>query len=789
MSTLGKKLRRDLGKLRGQAVAIGLIVACGVAAWVCVLHAYRGLQGTRDAYYREYRMADLFAHVKKAPLSVVPKLSAIPGVRRVRARIAFDVTIDLPDVPEPCRARVLSLPDVRQTVVNDVHLVSGSWFNGDGHREVILGDRFAREHRLKPGDRLRVVMNNRKEALTIVATALAPEYVYMLRGKGDILPDPKHFTVVWFSTTFAESVFDFEDAANDFAALLDRTAILDRAIEEFDLALDRYGAYGAYGLKDQLSNRFLSDEIESLKGTATLVPTVFLGVAAFVLHMLLSRLVRTQRTEIAVFRAFGYPTSAIARHYVSFALVIVSAGAAAGTGIGLWFAKVVLADYARFYQFPMLVFRADPVVIASGVGVSLLFAVLGALSAALRAARLAPAEGLQPEPPGIFHRTALERWRPFWRRIGFTWRMVFRSVWRSRRRAAVTVFGVALSGSIILLARFSFDSLTEMIDHSLREVNREHVRVTFNSERGVGALHELSALPGVRAAEPELAVPVSLRAGHRERRLAILGLDPTGELRTLRRLDGTRVPRPSRGLVLTQKLAELLGVGRGDVVEVKVLDGRRPVFPAEIESVVDEYLGALAFADRHWLGRRIGEEDALNGARLSVDGAARAELTAKLKNLPAVESVIFKDQTRAVFHETLMSSMGIMTFVLGSFAGTIAFGVIYNASRIALSEKERSLATLRVLGFTRREVGAVVRSENLLLALLAIPLGIGLGIVFSIALARVYDNDLYRFPVYFRPAALLLTAAAVLVFTFVANLAVGRRLKRLDLVEVLKSRE
>ncbi len=789
VSALGKKLRRDLFHLKGQAVAISLIVACGVASWVTVLIAYKGLAGTRDAYYREYRMADLFAPVKKAPLAVLDRLARVEGVRRVRGRIAFDVTIDLDSVPEPCRGRVLSLPDAREAVVNDVHLVSGAWFTGDGYRQALVGDRFAREHGIRPGDRLRVVMNNRKEALTVVGTALTPEYVYMLRGRGDILPDPRHFTVLWLSTSFAEAVYDHEDAANDFVALLERDAVRQDVIDEFDRILERYGAWGAYEQKDQLSNRFLSDEIAGLKGTATLVPTVFLFVAAFVLHMLLTRLVRTQRTEIAVFRAFGYRTRAISAHYLRLALAVTLGGAVAGAGMGLWFARVVLENYARFYQFPVLEFSADPLVLGSGIGISLLFALLGAARAARAAARLMPAEGLEPEAPGVFHRSLLERWRPVWRRLGFTWRMVFRSLSRAKFRAGVTVAGVALSGSIILLARFSFDSLTEMIDHTLTSVDREDAKIVLNAERGSAALSEIRALPGVRAAEPELIVPARLVAGHRQRRLAIFGLPEDGTLRAFARLDGTPVPRPSRGVVLTEKLAEILRVEPGDEIEVRVLDGRRPVFSVEVESVLDEYLGAYALADRLRLCRLIGEEDALDSARVLVSPEARQEFTSALKDLPAVESVIFKGQTRAVFTDTLMASMGIMTFVLGAFAGTIAFGVIYNASRISLAERERSLATLRVLGFTRREVGAVLRSENLLLAVLAIPPGIGLGMLFSCALAGVYDNDLYRFPIQFRPEALALTAAAILLFTIVANLAIGRRIRRLDLVEVLKSRE
>jgi len=789
VKTLDRKLFRDLRRVRGQAIAIGLIILCGVASWVTVLIAYRGLTGTRDAYYREYRLADLFATVKKAPTAVADRLEKVPGVRSVRSRIVFEVTIDLPAVPEPCFGRVLSLPDRRRRVINDIHLAKGRWFEGDGNRETIVGDRFAKVHRLGIGDRIQVIMNNRKEALTIVGTALSPEYVYMIRGAGEILPDPAHFTVLWLSRSFAESAFDFKDAANEFVAMLDPRVPERQVIEDVDRVLDRYGGWGAYGRKDQISNRYLSDEIEGLKGTATMVPTVFLGVAAFVLHMLLGRLVRTQRTQIAVFRAFGYSTRTIAWHYVKLSLLISSAGAVIGTAVGAAMSRSLLEEYGRFYQFPMLRFRLEPMVIVSGVGVSMFFAVLGAQQAARRAARLKPADGMRPEAPGIFRRTPIERWAFLWRRIGFVWRMVVRSVARAKLRAAFTVGGVALSTSIILLALFSGDSMDEMIAFDSEKVNLQDIRVTFSSDRGTAALYEIRSLPGVRAAEPELIVPVKLVNGRREKTSAILGMPAEGRLRRVLDADANELAKPTHGLLLTRKLAEILGVAAGDELEVRVLEGKKAVLRLPVEGTVDEYLGAAAYADLGVLSRWIGEEEAMNSVRILADASREEELTRTLKGLPAVQSVTVKKQSVEVFRETLAASMGIMTGVLSLFSGVIAFGVIYNASRIALAEKERTLASLRVLGFTRREVAAVLSNENFLLTAVAIPLGLGLGALFCLALAHFYNTDLYRFPVVFRIETLAITAALIVTFTIVANLAVRRRLNRLNLVEALKSRE
>ncbi len=787
--SLDKVLLREIFRMKGQAIAIALIIACGISSFVTILIAYRGLKGTRDAYYRENRMADVFAPVKKAPRSIARDLRQIEGVRQVRPRIIFDVTIDLPQISEPCFGRVSSLPDRREKVINDVHLVSGRYFTDDGNREVIIGDRFAVEHGLSPGDSVEVIMNNRKEALRIVGTALSPEFVYMIRGAGDILPDPVHFTVLWMSTSFAESVFDFEDSANEFVAVLDPEARVRDVLDNFDRILDRFGGFVAYGRKDQLSHRFLSDEIEGLKGSATVTPAIFLGVAAFVLHMLLGRLVRTQRTRIAVFRAFGYTTRAISMHYLKLAMLMGLVGAIIGSVVGLWFARHMLEMYTEFYQFPILRFSVDPLVVATGVLVSLLFAALGAVAAARKAARLRPAEGLRPEAPGVFRRTAVERWRWLWTRLGFVWRMVFRNIVRTRRRAALTIGGVALSTSIIFLSLFSGDSMDELLDYEARYVDHHDLKVTFNSERGLPALYEICALPGVRSAEPELVLGVKLVNGYRAKRIGIFGLDQEGVLRGLLDKDRGPIEKPVSGLLLTRKLAELLHLARGDEVEVHVLEGRRQVFTATVEGTVDEYLGASAYASIKTLSRWVGEETALNSVRLLANPERRNELATELKNLPAVEGVSIREQASKVFRETLAASMAIMYTVLMLFAGVIAFGVIYNSTRIALAERERTFASMRVLGFTRKEVGAVLTNENYLLTIIGLVPGIGLGILFCFWLSTVYDTDLFRFPMVIRVESILISIVVVLFFTLVANLAIRRRIRRLDLVEALKSRE
>ncbi len=788
MRALDRKLVRNLATMKGQVIAIVLIVACGVASFVTVVTAYRGLGGSLDAYYRRYRMADVFAPVKRAPRQVLDEIQQIDGVRAAEGRIVFDVTIDLADLPQPVSGRVVSVPDRHGSMLNDLYLVRGRWFEGEGTRQVIVSDRFARAHGLDVGDRLSVLMNDKKEALTVVATALSPEFVYLIR-EGEIAPDPEHFAVLWMARSFAEAVFDFDEAVNDVVVTESRGAKTAEVIDGLDRVLHRYGAYGAYRRADQASHRFVSNEIDGLEASATVTPSIFLAVAAFVLHLLMGRLVQTQRNQIAVFRAFGYGRGDLARHYLKLALLVGLVGAALGIGIGLWFARQVLEMYREFFDFPVLAFGVDPVAVGAGGLVALGAAALGALGAARRAARLEPAEGLQPEAPPVYRPAWVERITWLWGRLGFGPRMVLRRLARTKARAAATVAGVALAVSILVLTFFSYDSYGVMIDDQFRLIERQDVRVTFHAERGRAALYEVRRLAGVRRAEAEWALPVRLVHGWRSRRTAITGMDVPHDLHALLDQDLRSVPLPEDGLLLSKKLADLLHAGPGDVLDAERLTGDQRTFRVPVAAVVEEYLGTSAYARREALGRWTGEGDVLGGVLLSVDPARSDAVGRELKDLPAVASVSYRADQARNLRALLASSQDIMLGVLVTFAGIIVFGVLYNAARIALAERHRELGAMRVLGFTTREVAGLLVGENLLLVAIAIPFGVGLGALFSKMLTSAYETELFRFPFVFSLATVYRSIGFTILFAFLANALVLRPLFRLDLVEVLKARE
>ena len=788
MTMLNRKLIRDLWHLRSQMIAVTLVVICGVGAYVSMSSTYRSLVVSQAAYYRSYRFADVFAQLKRAPASLAPKIAALPGVTAVQTRIVFGVTLDVPGLGEPATGQFVSIPERQTPMLNDLFLRRGRYVEPNQRDEVIVSEAFAEANRLNVGDTLSAVLNERWERLRIVGIALSPEYVYEVRGGGDIFPDNRHYGVLWMSEDALGPAFNMKGAFNDVALALSPGAHLEEVMARLDLLLEPYGGLGAYGRSDQLSNRFLSDEIEQNQFTGTIIPAIFLGVAAFLLHIVLSRLVNTQRGQVGVLKAFGYSNRDVGLHFLGLALVPVLAGLILGTWVGLYLGARMTAMYAMFYRFPLLRYVPGVDLIAAGVAITLGAACLGALSAVRRAVQLPPAEAMRPEAPPHFRRGLAER-AGLVRVFSPAARIILRNFERRPVKALLSSVGVGFAVAILVVGLYFFDAIQYMVNVQFENVQQEDATVLFNNPRTSRIRYDVSHLPGVLGAEPFRLVPVRLRFEHRSRRVGLLGLYPGSDLRHLVDQQLRQVELPPDGLILTTKLAEILGVSPGDAVTVEVLEGSRPVRVTPVTGLVDELIGLSAYMDARAVNRLMREGETTSGAYLRVDRAVAPRLYSLLKRTPAVSGVSLHDAVIASFNDTMAKSLVIFTSVLVVFACVIAVAIVYNGARIALSERGNELASLRVLGFTQNEIALILLGEQALLILVAIPLGFALGFGICALVPLWLDSELYRLPLVVNPRSYAFTALVVVAAGLLCGLALRWRLRRLDLIAVLKARE
>ncbi len=787
MKALDRKLWRELWQLKSQAVAIVLVIVSGVAVHVMFGATLDALRQTRARYYQEYRFADVFAVLKRAPESLRERIAAIPGVAEVETRVVAAVNLEVTGFTEPITGRLVSIPDNREPRLNRLYLRQGRLTAADRDDEVIVSEAFAEAHRLEPGAKLRAVINGRRQTLTIVGTALSPEYIHQMRP-GSIFPDYQRYGVLWMGRRTLGVAYGMEGAFNDVVVGLANPRAAPHVIDELDRLLTPYGGLGAHDREDQSSHRFLTEEFRQITLSATLFPILFLGVAVFLLNVVVTRLVGMQRDLIGTLKAFGYGNGEIALHYLKLALIIVVAGVAVGVGVGAWLGQRLAELYMEFFRFPFLDYHLTfPLVL--GATLLNLGAASGGTAFALRAAfALRPAEAMRPEPPARYRATVVER-LGLQRLLSQPNRMILRHIERRPLKSLLTVLGIALAGGITMAGRFQEATINHMVDVHYKLSQREDLAVTFVEPTSWPATGSLGSLPGVERVEVYRAVPVRLRFQHRSHRTVIKGVSPGGDLQRLLDAELRPIALPSDGVVLTDYLGESLGVRVGDRLIVEVLEGGRPVREIPVAGLVKEYLGVAGYMDLAGLNRLLREGSALSGAYLAVDDRERAELYRRLGDIPRIAGTAIREQEIRNFHRTMQQTMLFFTFIATVFAVIIAFGVIYNSARIALTERSRELASLRVLGFTRAEISYILLGELGLLTLLAIPLGFGVGRGICALFVNGARSELYRIPLIIHPSTYAFAATVVLASALLTGWLVRRKLDRLDLIAVLKTRD
>lgn len=784
---LDRKLLRDLRAIKSQALAVALVMACGLAMMIMTQSLIRSLETSRSSYYERFRFAQVFAQLKRAPQSLAEDIARIEGVAAVETNIALQVTLDIPGLAAPARAEINSVPDRKGPELNRLYLRQGRLLSLNSRHEVLVGEAFAEANRLQPGDTISAILNGRKLPLRIAGVVLSPEYIFEA-PPGAALPDNRSFGIFWMRYEEIAEAYNLRGAFNKVALRLSPGASEESVIASLDRLLAPYGSLGAFGRKDHSSHIRISDEIRVLEVLSFGFPLVFLSVAAFMTNAVMSRQINLQREQIAVLKAFGFSDWQVGFHYFKFTLAIVFTGVALGTVGGVLLGHRLVQMYHSFFRFPQLDFLLSWGTLTVAAAVSGIAAFVGVSSAVLRAVRLPPAQAMRPEPPASYRPALLER-MGLAGRFTPSMRMALRNLERRPWQALLTSIALGLATAILIIPNAFRDAVSHVLDFQWDLVQRETVSVRLVEPGPARAIADFRHLPGVILAEPFSSVPAEIRSGHRARRLAIVGLPHDASL--TRVLDGQQRPKalPPQGLVLSRKLAEVLGVRLGESVEVHVLSGKRPVRLVPVADFAEDFSGLIAYMELDALNRLLGVGDEITGARITVAGGAWVQFLQALKETPRASGVSIKQAMRESFRKTTAESIGLIQTMYSVFATVVTFGIAYNSARISLSERQRELATLRVLGFSQAEVGGVLVMELMILAALAIPLGLGFGSLLARGILSSVNTETVRLP-------LVLTASnyayAILIVTIATSLSLWlacRRLNRLDLVGALKAQD
>ena len=764
--------------MKGQVFAITLVVTSGVATFIMFISTMDSLNFTRSKFYHDYSFADVFVNLKRAPESLKDKIKNINGVDQMETRVSAQAKLDIKGYAESVTGKIISIPDDGKPRLNRLYIRKGRLADPAKDDEVVINETFAQAHGLNLGDQFAAVINGKWKKLTITGIALSPEFILLLKP-GALSPDFKRYGVLWMSRKAISKAYDMEGAFNDVVLTLYPGAKLSDVLRDLDNIMERYGGFGAYAREDQISHRLLSQEFKQLQTSSKTFPTIFICVAAFLLNVVMSRTINTQREQIATLKAFGYNSIDVGIHYANLVVLIISAGLLGGIAAGIWFANILGDIYMESYRYPVFIYKLHPEVIMMAVFISIASALAGTMHSLWKAAKQPPAEAMRPEAP-VQYRVALIEKIGIGRRLTQPSRIIARNIERKPIRTFLSIIGIAAACATMISSGFFKDSVDFMVHVQFVLSQKEDMTITFAEPTSYRAIYELKETQGINNGEGVRVVPVKFKFGHRSYKTILNGIEPDSNLHLLLDRNLKTIPLPPSGILLTDFLGEFLGVKVGDLLTVEALEGSRAIRQVPVVALAKQYLGVMGYMNLNALNRLMNEGDAISGAYLVTDSNYRNKLFQTFIKMPRVSETVVRDNEIRNFYDVMAKGMLFFTFISTMMACSIAFGVVYNSARISLSERTRELSSLRVLGYTRGEINYILLGELGLITLAAIPLGFIIGYWLCAYIAQSLGNDLYRVPMVIELSTYAQAASVVLVSALISGLIVRYKLDHLD---------
>ena len=783
---LQRKLYRDLGRMKMQVLTIALVIASGVGAMIGFLSTQDSLKRAQIEFYQQYRFADVFGELKRAPRTLEKRIEKLPGLVNLETRIVKDFLLQIPDQAYSAVGRFISVPEASLPRLNRVYLRQGRWLDPERNDEVLMSEGFAEANGFKPGDSIAAIINGKFQRFNIVGTALSPEYIYALRGDNPI-PDDRRYGIFWTSQKGLEAALDMEGSFNSFSLILGPSASTRLLIDQLDEILLPYGGLGAYERKDQVSHRFLSDEIQQNQVMAVAIPFIFLFVAAFLLNVVMSRLVGLQRSQIATLKALGYSNSTISFHYFKFVTAIVLLGVVLGIGLGVIIGRSFTQMYTDYYRFPRMDYILNPNLIVLAFIFSFSAACFSIFRTLAKIYRLQPAEAMRPPNPPSFHEN-------FWEKLlVHRWfstqaKMVYRNLTLKPTKTALSILGMAFGIMITMLGMFWWDTIDFVIRNEFFHSNREDATITFVDSEEEKVLQELAKYPGVLSLEPYHSIPIRLSLGPKKVETALLGYPNPLKIRSLWDQKHQAVEVPSEGVLLSHLLARRLHARRGDWLHIEVLEGKRQAWDLPVTEILYQWVGYSAYMDLKALQNRL-DEKSIRLLSVQVDAEQKNQLQVRLKNTPKVSGIHFKKDTLHNFQETMVKFILVFALSLTLFAFVIAIGVVYNSVRVTLSEREWELMSLRVLGYSSKAVFLLLTSEIIWQLLISLPLGWILGYLFAKLMIVLMHTENFEIPLIINRPTFAYASLVIIISAGISLYYVNHRLKKMNIVSALKVRE
>ncbi len=783
-------LWRMIKHSKAQFIAVLVVIAMGIALFTAISLAGFNLDDSKEQYYRENAFMDLGVSADQMPASLIGDLRSMPGILAAEGRITAEVPF-IAENDDRVNVKLLSMPS-GGFAVNRLLLREGRSIT-DPNSEAVILSQFADGRKIAVGDDIVIQVNGLRCSLTVVGIAYSPEFIYLIESIQTMMPAEEGYGVVYVDETLAMQLLGMNGSYNEVYFLYDldprghlRAGISEDAlIDDIEEKVKPYGLKASVPRKDQLSNALIGEEIRGLKNMGVSIPVLFLLVAASVIAMMVSRMVRKDRTKIGVMKAIGYSSRAVLIHYVKYALAAGLIGGLAGILLGYRIAGYMTSMYADFFEIPSYGMKIYWIFIVGGLFLSCAFCMAFGAYGARSSLGILPAESMQSEAPREGKRILLESLPFLWKRLRFSQKLVTKNVFRNKKRSLFVLMGVALTFGTLMFTMTMPGVIDEMMVKQYEEYQTMDYNVSFSGPMLQSArrdlLHELS---GPSYVESRIEQPFEISIGNRKETVVVIGVSADSKVfHLMDRREQKIVPRSGQVLI-TENLANALHVAPGDRVLVKsFLPGEAEAYLV-IQDIVRQTMGMNAYMDLEDMGDRLLEHGAINGVYINTEDP---EVVTKLREMENVSTVLSSQDMKDMFSE-YTGLMSIMIGVLVMLSGVLGFSIVYNATIVSIGERKMEFSSLRVMGFGKEEIFRMILSENILISIAGILAGLPLGYLMTAYSSKAFSSELYTLYLVPTPAAALQSLIYTILFLLVAQFATYEKIRKLDFLQALKNR-
>lgn len=782
------KMLRDIKENKASYIACIIVVMTGLLVFTSMSMVSNNLNTAKERFYKDANFAEGFVSVKNLPYSQLDDLSKINGIKQIEGRIVKDVRVYTEDSNKNIYLRLISIDLNKDFHLNSPILMEGNSLKNNCNN-ILVDTNFFAANNLEIGDEISLIIEGKKLEFAISGTEMSPDFVYAMKSGQDMFPNPEAFGIAYIPYDVMQSYLKEKNMVNDISFTLEDGVDYEKVEEEIKTRLENYALMGIYPRKDQASNFMLTQELTQLEGTAKSLPVMFLGIAGFILYIMLKRTIEQQRGQIGTLKSFGYSSGEILYHYMSYAVFVGVIGGALGGISGIVLAQPMTEMYKEYFSIPNLTSSFSLYYMLLGIIISLGTSLIAGFQGSKKVLKLQPAESMRPESPKAANKTIVERIKLFWNSLNGQGKMAVRNIFRNKGRSLFTLLGVMFAFSLMCTSFNSFSLFDVMFNDQYEKVQIYDCKVSFEMPiRSDDALRDIQHRKEVKFVEPMLEIPSKLTNQWYEKDLSIIGLTKESQLYNILDKNNNKINIPDSGIVLSERAAELLDAKVGTVLQFEsplLGDEKKKIYVAKI---VPQYLGMSGYMNIDALSELIGNEEMATSVMIKIEEGDIKNFKEHYNKSPIITGIEVKGDLIKKINELMQSSKTTIWSLL-IFSIIIGFIIIYTSSVISFSERERELASLRVLGFTEKEVLEVLSVEQFFISIFSVLLGIPVTKAMMSAMAKSYSNDLYTMPSIIKFEAVAAGIIGTVISLFIAKAALSRKINKLNLVDVLKERE